>query len=113
MRRKVRARTWQAIRQMAGLVKVPAAANRREARPKQRKERSRSHRPKNTRQHKTHRQGTGDFLFPIPCFLSPDFSVVCSRTSMSAPRTELTQKQQDELVTAAKRAYENAYAPYS
>ena len=32
---------------------------------------------------------------------------------MSAPRTELTPKQQDELVMAAKRAYENAYAPYS
>jgi len=32
---------------------------------------------------------------------------------MTAPRTELTSKQQDELVAAAKRAQENAYAPYS
>jgi|SRR5262249_44431896 len=32
---------------------------------------------------------------------------------MTAPRTELTSKQQDELVAAAKRAQANAYAPYS
>src|SRR3954470_20769540 len=32
---------------------------------------------------------------------------------MSAPRPELTSKQQDKLVAAAKRAYKNAYAPYS
>lgn len=32
---------------------------------------------------------------------------------MTAPRTELTSKQQDELVAAAKRAQEKAYAPYS
>jgi cytidine deaminase len=32
---------------------------------------------------------------------------------MIAPRSELTSAQQGELVAAAKRAYENAYAPYS
>jgi len=32
---------------------------------------------------------------------------------MSAPGTQLSSKQQDELVAAAKLAYENAYAPYS
>lgn len=32
---------------------------------------------------------------------------------MTAARTELSSKKQDELVAAAKRAYENAYAPYS
>lgn len=32
---------------------------------------------------------------------------------MTSPRTELTRSQQDELITAARQAYENAYAPYS
>jgi len=32
---------------------------------------------------------------------------------MSAPKTDLTSIQQDELIAAAQRAYENAYAPYS
>ena len=32
---------------------------------------------------------------------------------MGAPRTELTSLQQHELIAAARRAYENAYAPYS
>ena len=32
---------------------------------------------------------------------------------MSAAKQELTSKQQDELVAAARHAYENAYAPYS
>src|SRR5438270_12463961 len=32
---------------------------------------------------------------------------------MSAPKTDLTSIQQDELIAAAQRAYEHAYAPYS
>ena len=32
---------------------------------------------------------------------------------MSKARQELTSNQQDELVSAAKRAYQNAHAPYS
>jgi len=32
---------------------------------------------------------------------------------MSSPRQELSFTQQDELIAAAKRAYDHAYAPYS
>jgi cytidine deaminase len=49
----------------------------------------------------------------LPVSQSPTFFVLCSRTSMSAPKTELSSTQQGELVAAATRAYENAYAPYS
>src|SRR5258708_7171232 len=45
------------------------------------------------------------------CSLSPSFSVPCF--PMSSPRQELTSTQQDELIATAKRAYEQAYAPYS
>jgi len=78
------------------------------------RERLRNHLQRNTKQldRTGGYQGTGNLaccsLFPVSCFFDSLF-----RTSMSAPRSELTSKQQDELVAAAKRAYENAYAPYS
>lgn len=54
-------------------------------------------------------------MFSVPCPLFPVACFFCTlfRNFMSAPRPELTSTQQDELIAAAKRAYEHAYAPYS
>jgi cytidine deaminase len=49
----------------------------------------------------------------FPCSLSLAFSVPCWRTPMTSPRQGLTSVQQSDLIAAAKRAYEHAYAPYS